>query len=117
MIFLSLKGISSSLLNITNISIIMRREIISKSKLDKRLDEIDIKIINLMVLNKTNKEISKDLGIPLSTIQRRARDLISAGFVTNNIQINYQKFGFKTGLINVYLRDGNIAELAKKITN
>jgi len=100
-----------------NTSIIMRREIISKSKLDKRLDETDIKIIDLMVLNKTNKEISKDLRIPLSTVQRRVRDLMSAGFVTNNIQINYQKFGFKTGLIHVYLRDGNIEEAAKKIDN
>ena len=95
----------------------MRCEIISKSKLDKRLDEIDIKIIDLMVLNKTNKEISKDLRIPLSTVQRRVRDLTSAGFVTNNIQINYQKFGFKTGLVHVYLRDGNIEETARKIHN
>ena len=28
--------------------------------------------------------------------------------------INYQKFGFKTGLIHVYLKDGNIDEIAKK---
>lgn len=41
----------------------MRCEIISKSKLDKRFDETDIKIIELMVLNKSNKEISSDLQI------------------------------------------------------
>ena len=70
-----------------------------------------------MVLNKTNKEISRDLGIPLSTVQRRVRDITSADFITTNIQINYQKFGFKTGLIHVYLRDGNVEELAKKINN
>jgi DNA-binding Lrp family transcriptional regulator len=93
----------------------MRCEIITKSKLDKRLDETDIKIIDLMVLNKTNKEISKDLGIPLSTIQRRTRDLISTGYLVSKIQINYQKFGFKTGLVHVYLRDGNIEETARKI--
>ncbi|HEU5120092.1 MAG TPA: Lrp/AsnC family transcriptional regulator [Candidatus Nitrosocosmicus sp.] len=70
-----------------------------------------------MVLNKTNKDISKDLGIPLSTIQRRARDLISTGYVVSKIQINYQKFGFKTGLVHVYLKDGNIEEFAKKVHN
>ena len=95
----------------------MKCEIISKNKFNKKIDESDIKIIDLMVLNKTNKEISKDLGIPLSTVQRRVRDLTSADFVSTNTQINYQKFGFKTGLIHVYLRDGNIEELAKKINN
>jgi Lrp/AsnC family transcriptional regulator, regulator for asnA, asnC and gidA len=115
MIFLSLKGISSSLLNITNISIIMRREIISKSKLDKRLDEIDIKIIDLMVLNKTNKEISKELRIPLSTVQRRVRNLVTTGYVLSNIDVNYQKFGFKTGLVHVYLSNGDIEETTRKI--
>ena len=95
----------------------MKCRVISKNNLNKKIDESDIKIIGLMVLNKTNKEISRDLGIPLSTIQRRVRDITSADFITTNIQINYQKFGFKTGLIHVYLRDGNVEELAKKINN
>lgn len=69
-----------------------------RTKLTKRLDETDIKIMDLMVLNKTNKEISKDLKIPLSAVQRRIRDLVSAGFVTTNVQINYQKFGFNKSL-------------------
>lgn len=95
----------------------MKCRVISKNNLNKKIDESDIKIIGLMVLNKTNKEISRDLGIPLSTVQRRVRDITSADFITTNIQINYQKFGFKTGLIHVYLRDGNVEELAKKINN
>jgi DNA-binding Lrp family transcriptional regulator len=78
---------------------------------------IDIKIINLMVLYKTNKEISRDLDIPLSTIQRRVRNLIAARFVVSNIEINYEMFGFKTGLVHVYLRNGNIEETAKKMQN
>ena len=56
-----------------------------------------------MVLNKTNEDISQDFGIPLSTIQRRTRDLISTGYVVSKIQINYQKFGFKTRLIHMYI--------------
>lgn len=93
----------------------MRCIIIVKTKFDTNIDEIDIKIIDLMILYKTNKEISKDLGIPLSTIQRRVRNLITTGYVVSNIEVNYQKFGFKTGLIHVYLRDGNIEETARKI--
>lgn len=94
---------------------LLRRPIISRNKLDGIIDEIDIKIIDLMLLDKNNKEISKELNIPLSTIQRRVRNLISAGFVTLGPQINYQKFGFKTGLVHVYLRNGNIEETANKL--
>ena len=70
-----------------------------------------------MILNKNNKEISQVLKIPLSTIQRRVRNLISAGYVTFGVQINYQKFGFKSGLLHIYLRNGDIEETAKKIHN
>lgn len=70
-----------------------------------------------MVLYKTNKEISQDLKIPLSTIQRRVRNLIFTGYVVSNIEVNYKMFGFKTGLVHVYLRNGNIDEVAKKIHN
>ncbi len=88
--------------------------IILKTKFDKNIDAIDINIINLIVLYKTNKEISKELKIPLSTIQRRVRNLIAARYVVSNIEVNYQMFGFKTGLLHVYLRNGNIEETTKK---
>ena len=89
----------------------------SKNRIDKSIDEIDIKIIDLMILNKNNKQISQELIIPLSTVQRRVRNLISEGYVTFNAQINYQKLGFKTGLLHIYLKNGDIEETAKKIHN
>ena len=89
----------------------------SKNRIDKSIDEIDIKIIDLMILNKNNKQISQELRIPLSTVQRRVRNLISEGYVTFNAQINYQKLGFKTGLLHIYLKNGDIEETAKKIHN
>ena len=92
----------------------MRCFIILKTKFVKNIDVIDIKIINLMILYKTNKEISRHLNIPLSTVQRRVRNLITARFVVSNIEVNYQMFGFKTGLVHVYLRNGNIEETTKK---
>jgi DNA-binding Lrp family transcriptional regulator len=89
--------------------------VILKTKFVKNIDAIDTKIINLMLLYKSNKEISKDLKISLSTVQRRVRNLITAKFVGSNIEVNYQMFGFKTGLVHVYLRNGNIEETVKKI--
>jgi DNA-binding Lrp family transcriptional regulator len=87
----------------------------SRFKPVRNIDEIDLKVIDLMTLRKANKEISQALKIPLSTIQRRVRNLIEAGFVNFNAEINYEKFGFKTGLVHVYLKNGNIDETAKKI--
>ncbi|HYG00229.1 MAG TPA: winged helix-turn-helix transcriptional regulator [Candidatus Saccharimonadales bacterium] len=96
----------------------MRRSvIIDNKKLDLGLDHSDIRIINLMVLNKTNKEISQELEIPLSTIQRRVRNLITAGYITSDIQVNYEKMGFKSGLLHIYLKNGNIDEMVKKVNN
>jgi Lrp/AsnC family transcriptional regulator, regulator for asnA, asnC and gidA len=95
----------------------MRCCIISKRKLDKKIDITDIRIIDLMVSNKNNKEISKTLKIPLSTVQRRVRDLTSAEYIFSKVEVNPQKLGFKTGLVHVYLSDGHIEELSKKIHN
>ena len=93
----------------------MKCKIILKNKLNKNIDEIDINIIDLMILNKTNKQISSQLNLPLSTIQRRTRILSTSGLVKSQVQINYHKFGFKTGLLHVYLKNGNIEEMAKLI--
>jgi DNA-binding Lrp family transcriptional regulator len=87
----------------------------SKELNNKNIDTKDLEIIQLMVLGKTNKQISTQINLPLSTVQRRVRNLQSNGFVISNIQINYHKFGFKTGLLHVYLRDGDIEKLTKKI--
>jgi Lrp/AsnC family transcriptional regulator, regulator for asnA, asnC and gidA len=93
----------------------LKRNIILKNKLYKDIDEIDVKIIDLMILNKTNKQISSQLSLPLSTIQRRTRILLTSGLVKSQVQINYHKFGFKTGLLHIYLKNGNIEEMAKTI--
>ena len=101
-----------------NANRIMRRSIIiDNKKPEPGFDQSDIKIINLMVLNKNNKEISQELEIPLSTVQRRVRNLISAGYIISDIQVNYEKLGFKSGLLHIYLKNGNLEEMVKKVNN
>lgn len=46
----------------------------------KKLDKLNIKIIELLVLGLDNKEISYRLAAPLSTIQRRTRSLFEKVF-------------------------------------
>jgi Lrp/AsnC family transcriptional regulator, regulator for asnA, asnC and gidA len=84
-------------------------------KIDKKNDSIDIKIIELMVDGRNNKQISSQLSIPLSTIQRRVRALLVSGIITPRVYLDYEKLGFKTGLLHIYLKDGEIDEIAKKV--
>lgn len=84
-------------------------------QIDKKNDSIDIKIIELMVDGRNNKQISSQLSMPLSTIQRRVRALLVSGIITTRVHLNYEKLGFKTGLLHIYLKDGDIDEIAKKV--
>ena len=84
-------------------------------QIDKKNDSIDIKIIELMVNGRNNKQISSQLSVPLSTIQRRVRALLVSGIITHRVHLNYEKLGFKSGLLHIYLKNGNIDETAKKV--
>lgn len=79
------------------------------------VDKIDSEIIGLLLNGKNNKEISTKIRIPLSTVQRRVRNLIAKNLVTLNSQINYPKFGFKVGMLHIYLEDGDFERIDNKI--
>jgi len=79
------------------------------------VDKIDSEIIGLLLNGKNNREISTKIRIPLSTVQRRVRNLIAKNLVTFNSQINYPKFGFKVGMLHIYLEDGDFERIANKI--
>lgn len=89
--------------------------IISTKLFQKKIDIHDAEIIKLMISGKNKKEISSQLSIPLSTIQRRARYLLADETIKPKMEINYEKLGFKTGLLHIYLKNGNIDQIAKKI--
>lgn len=68
-----------------------------------------------MTLGGENKAISKELKIPLSTIQRRTRLLLRSGYVSQIFRPNYKKVGLKKGLIHVYIRTGNMRKVAEDL--
>ncbi len=80
------------------------------------LDKIDYKIISLLIPGFENKEISRELGIPLSTVQRRTRNIIRNGLVEVRVQPNFRKIGVKKGLLHVYIKSGEIKESAEQIS-
>ena len=79
------------------------------------LDKTDYRIISLLIPGLENKDISKQLGIPLSTIQRRTRNIIKNGLVEVKIQPNFKRIGVKKGLLQIYVRNGNIKEAALEL--
>jgi Lrp/AsnC family transcriptional regulator, regulator for asnA, asnC and gidA len=68
-----------------------------------------------MVNGRNNKQISSQLSIPLSTIQRRVRTLLTKEIITPRVQLNYEKLGLKTGLLHIYLKSGDIDQISKKV--
>jgi Lrp/AsnC family transcriptional regulator, regulator for asnA, asnC and gidA len=68
-----------------------------------------------MVNGRNNKQISSQLSIPLSTIQRRVRTLLTKEIITPRVQLNYEKLGLKTGLLHIYLKSGDMDQIAKKV--
>ncbi|HET8792370.1 MAG TPA: Lrp/AsnC family transcriptional regulator [Nitrososphaeraceae archaeon] len=78
-------------------------------------DEIDKKIIELLISNYDNSSIAKKLKIPLSTIQRRTRKLFEREIVSAKIELNYEKLGYKRGLLHIYLEKGMMDNIGKTI--
>jgi len=82
------------------------------------LDDRDREILGSMLSGFNNREIASRLKIPMSTVQRRTRNLFERGIVKNKTELDYKKLGFRSGLLHVYLNDGNIhaaAEMVAKI--
>ena len=91
---------------------IMRQRLSAKKHI---LDKHDYQILNLLTQGADNNAISEKLRIPLSTVQRRSRILLREGYVKQIFQPNYKKLGLKKGLLHVYIRTGNIKEMAEEL--
>src|SRR5689334_24566198 len=68
-----------------------------------------------MVKGHENKQISGELKVPLSTIQRRTKNITDSGVVRTKTVPDFKKLGIKQGLLHIYLRDGNIRRSASQI--
>jgi DNA-binding Lrp family transcriptional regulator len=80
------------------------------------LDARDREILGLLLADYGNREIASKLKIPMSTVQRRTRQLFTDGIVKNRIELNYKKLGFRSGLLHVYLKNGNINGIAEQVS-
>ncbi|HVX02659.1 MAG TPA: hypothetical protein VHA09_05860 [Nitrososphaera sp.] len=80
-----------------------------------RLDETDLKLIDLLLSGHTTRQSAQLLEKPLSTIQRRARLLIQNGALRPTFELGYSKLRIKKGFLHVYLNDGNIQSMVDRL--
>jgi predicted transcriptional regulator len=90
---------------------ISRDDIISLS--DITINHVDLKLINLLVLAYSNKQITEK-KIPISTVQKRIKKIIENGFVDKKEAI-YKKLGLKSGLIYIYVANDIIYSIVEKL--
>jgi DNA-binding Lrp family transcriptional regulator len=83
---------------------------------DISLDNTDFRIIALLCSGRDNRQISTQLKIPLSTIQRRTRRIISSGIVNVGVQPNFERLGLKRGALHVCLYDGDIRKRVTQLS-
>jgi Lrp/AsnC family transcriptional regulator for asnA, asnC and gidA len=81
-----------------------------------RIDNIDMKIIELLTFGQSSKQISDKLEVPLSTIQRRKRKLGERELIVTRTEPNYEKLGFKRGLIHLYINMREIDNVGFKLS-
>jgi hypothetical protein len=81
-----------------------------------KFDEVDLKIVTLLVHGYDNKKISSILKIPLSTIQRRTRIILLSKIITQEYVPNFKLLGIRKGMLHIYLRDGNLKQRAEIIS-
>jgi DNA-binding Lrp family transcriptional regulator len=94
----------------------MKRTSNNNNIISIELDKINSDILGLITQNYNNIQMSTALKIPLSTIQRRIRNLFENGFITSKVHLNYKKLGYKQGLVHIYLSDGNLEEILEEIS-
>jgi len=82
-----------------------------------QLDKIDIRIMDLMLKEKTNKAIAEETKIPLSTIQRRANRIVKDGLVNQKAELNYERINITKAYLFIEIVGRNHHSVAKELMN
>jgi DNA-binding Lrp family transcriptional regulator len=78
------------------------------------IDDLDQKLLELLRRGYENKKIAIEVKTPLSTIQRRIRNIFQNQYVSRKNELNYKKLGLRKGYLQISLR-GKSYEVAQKL--
>src|SRR5215467_9452776 len=82
----------------------------------KLIDEIDQKLIELLLKGYANKRIALEAKSPLSTIQRRIRRIFEDQYLHKKNELNYKKLGLRKGYLLISLKGDYAALVAQKVS-
>ena len=82
----------------------------------KLIDEIDQKLLELLLKGYTNKKIALEAKSPLSTIQRRIRKIFGNEYVHRKTELNHKKLGLRKGYLLISLKGDDSNLVAQKIS-
>jgi DNA-binding Lrp family transcriptional regulator len=69
-----------------------------------------------MLAGYSNVEIAKKIQRPVSTVQRRTRQLYAEGYTVPVVHLNFSKFGLRRGLLQFKCKSANLKEAVEKIS-
>jgi DNA-binding Lrp family transcriptional regulator len=82
----------------------------------KLIDEIDQKLLELLLKGYTNKRIALEAKSPLSTIQRRIRKIFENEYIYKKTELNHKRLGLRKGYLLISLKGDYSSLIAQKVS-
>jgi DNA-binding Lrp family transcriptional regulator len=79
------------------------------------IDNLDQKLLELLLRGYENKKIATEVKTPLSTIQRRIRKIFENQYISRRNELNYKKLGLRKGYLQISLKGDKSYEVAHKL--
>jgi len=74
------------------------------------MDELDQKLLVMLLKGQKNKKIAIEANAPLSTIQRRIRKIFENQYIYRRNELNYKSLGLRKAFLQISLK-GNYSNL------
>lgn len=82
-----------------------------------QIDQIDQRLIELLLDGYTDKKIAAHQKSPLSTILRRIRRIFENEYVIRKNELNHKKLGLRKAYLFISLKGDSSSPIAKRISN
>ena len=79
------------------------------------IDDLDQKLLELILKGYENKKIATEVKTPLSTIQRRIKKIIENQYISRKNELNYKKLGLRKGYLQISIRGDKTYEVTGKL--
>lgn len=79
------------------------------------IDNLDQKLLELLIKGYENKKIATEVKTPLSTTQRRIKKIFENQYISRKNELNYKKLGLRKVYLQISLKGDRSYEVAQKL--